>query len=382
MDIKYKIDWVPEAKKQRQLMTQKEPTGIGSKSEEVQDTDQGFYQTMYDTLKEYFSDNEEADKVLTSKEIDRDAITMEALNEFDSLERILTPEDQETPQLDFFLGEDIEAQDQLVDKTGLFYKQATESTQEVNIPNEKNSSDSNDSNDSNEMQSANGKVTDLLNFIGEGEGGYESAHSGTIGGVIQNSTSSTTRDGKKLTELTIGEIKEYMKLDIKDKDRLFAVGKFQFIPDTFNLVVEKMDLSDDKVFTPELQEEMGTYLLTDKVGRKLQTWLYQDDTTIKKSNVNEAMLALAKEFASVPVPFDIPKNPNPTPKNPWPKVDLKAGDSYYKEVAKGGNSAQHTIEETKDMLMKVKGTLKMKGQVTESMRPRIKPAGTMERPPL
>lgn len=99
MDIKYKIDWVPEAKKQRQLMTQKEPTGIGSKSEEVQDTDQGFYQTMYDTLKQYFSDNEEADKVLTSKEIDRDAITMEALNEFDSLERILTPEDQDTPDL-------------------------------------------------------------------------------------------------------------------------------------------------------------------------------------------------------------------------------------------------------------------------------------------
>ena len=89
MDIKYKIDWVPEAKKQRQLMTQKGPTGIGSKSEEVQDTDQGFYQTMYDTLKQYFSDNEEADKVLTSKEIDRDAITMEALNEFDSLKESL-----------------------------------------------------------------------------------------------------------------------------------------------------------------------------------------------------------------------------------------------------------------------------------------------------
>ena len=99
MDIKYKIDWVPEAKKQRQLMTQKGPTGIGSKSEEVQDTDQGFYQTMYDTLKQYFSDNEEADKVLTSKEIDRDAITMEALNEFDSLERILTPEDPKSSAL-------------------------------------------------------------------------------------------------------------------------------------------------------------------------------------------------------------------------------------------------------------------------------------------
>lgn len=41
------------------------------------------------------------------------------------------PEDQETPQLDYFLGEDIEAQDQLVDKTGMFLKQAKESTQEI-----------------------------------------------------------------------------------------------------------------------------------------------------------------------------------------------------------------------------------------------------------
>ena len=228
----------------------------------------------------------------------------------------------------------------------------------------------------------NGKVNDLLNFIGKGEGGYESSHSGTIGGKIQNSTSATTRDGKKLTELTVGEIKEYMDLSIEDKDRLFAVGKFQFIPKTFDLVVEKMNLSDDKVFTSDLQEKMGTYLLTDKVGRKLQTWLYQDDTTIKKSNVNDAMLALAKEFASVPVPFNIPKNPNPTSKNPWPKVDLKAGDSYYSEGISGGNSAQHTIEETKDILNKVKGSLKMLGQVSESPRPRRKPAGAMERPPL
>ena len=230
-----------------------------------------------------------------------------------------------------------------------------------------------------EVQPTDGKVTDLLDFIGKGEGGYNSAHSGTIGGKIQNSTKNTTRNNKKLTELTIGEIKEYMDIESpSNKDRLFAVGKYQFIPDTFDLVVEKMDLSDDQVFTPELQEKMGTFLLTDKVGRKLQTWLYQNDKTIKKSSIDEAMLALAKEFASIPVPYAIKKG---TYGN-WPKVDLKAGDSYYSEGITGGNKAQHTVSETKTILNKVEGSFKPLGQVTSSPRPRIKPAGTMERPPL
>ena len=294
-------------------------------------------------------------------------------------------EDPETPDLDYYDEQDIDTQEDTIQniESRTLFSPSTADLYEARVekPTDAKVIDTSSSNTDAKGLSG-GKVTDLLNFIGKGEGGYESAHSGTIGGKIQNSTSETTRDGKKLTELTVGEIKEYMDLSIEDKDRLFAVGKFQFIPDTFNLVVEKMNLSDDKVFTSDLQEEMGTYLLTDKVGRKLQTWLYQDDNTIKKSNVNDAMLALAKEFASVPVPFDISKNPNPTANNPWPKVDLKAGDSYYKENIRGGNSAQHTVEETKDMLMKVQGSLKMIGQVSESPRPRRKPAGVMERPPL
>jgi len=294
-------------------------------------------------------------------------------------------EDLETPDLDYYDEQDIDTQEDTIQniESRTLFSPSTADLYEARVEKPTDAKVIDTSSSSTDAKGlSGGKVTDLLNFIGKGEGGYESAHSGTIGGKIQNSTSETTRDGKKLTELTVGEIKEYMDLSIEDKDRLFAVGKFQFIPDTFNLVVEKMNLSDDKVFTSDLQEEMGTYLLTDKVGRKLQTWLYQDDNTIKKSNVNDAMLALAKEFASVPVPFDISKNPNPTANNPWPKVDLKAGDSYYKENISGGNSAQHTVEETKDMLMKVQGSLKMIGQVSESPRPRRKPAGVMERPPL
>jgi len=63
--------------------------------------------------------------------------TQDALESINSLmaltrESRTLPEDQETPgPLDYFLGEDIEAQEQLVDTTGSFFSNVAESTQEI-----------------------------------------------------------------------------------------------------------------------------------------------------------------------------------------------------------------------------------------------------------
>ena len=46
----------------------------------------------------------------------------------------------------------------------------------------------------------------LLNFIGSGEGGYDSSNRGTVGGKIIGSTNKTVSNGKKLSEMTIDEI--------------------------------------------------------------------------------------------------------------------------------------------------------------------------------
>jgi putative chitinase len=64
--------------------------------------------------------------------------TQDALESINSLmtltrESRTLPEDKETPDLDYFLGEDIDEQEKLVNETGLFLKQAKESTQEVDI---------------------------------------------------------------------------------------------------------------------------------------------------------------------------------------------------------------------------------------------------------
>ena len=107
-DYKYKFDFaIPDAETQRKQLTQQ---GIGAKpADEQEPMDKGFYESMYDAIVTYFDNNEEADRVLTAKEIDKDRVKGEVLREFDALDSILVPEDKETPMLDAYQAEDIDA---------------------------------------------------------------------------------------------------------------------------------------------------------------------------------------------------------------------------------------------------------------------------------
>ena len=162
-----------------------------------------------------------------------------------------------------------------------------------------------------------GKSQDILSFISKGEGGYEASNRGTRDGdIVGTNLTSTVINGKPLSQSTIQEIKE-----AQDKG-LFAVGRYQFIPETFNLVVDQLGLPDDAVFTQEVQDRMGTQLLFGSKRPVLASYLRGEN-----DNLDAAMLEFAKEWASVP--------------------DPKTGKSYY---ASSGNKAQHTIEETKQIL--------------------------------
>ena len=185
--------------------------------------------------------------------------------------------------------------------------------------------------------------SNLLDFIGKGEGGYDSANRGTIGGNVIGSQRVASRGGKKVSELTVAEIQEYQSItDPNNEDRLFTVGKYQAIPDTFNQAVEGLGLSGDTVFTPEVQERVGMYLVSEKRPKVGQFLRGEGDVS-----TDAAMLELAKEFASIPVPTAIAKGTYGS----WPKTDLVAGDSFYKDPkASSGNRAQHTVEETRAVL--------------------------------
>ena len=143
--------------------------------------------------------------------------------------------------------------------------------------------------------------------------------------------------------MTIDEIRQKQAItDANNPERLFAVGRFQVIPSTLEMAIEALDLSDDTVFSEDTQNKIGMYLVSEKrrnVGRYLRG----------EGNVSRdtAMLELAKEFASMPVPYDM------TVKRGGKDVKIKKGDSYYGS----GNKAQHSYSEVKKQLEELQGTV-------------------------
>jgi len=177
--------------------------------------------------------------------------------------------------------------------------------------------------------------TPLLDFIASGEGDYNSSNRGTIGSRIIGSTSDTVRNNRPLTDMTIGQIRELQSINNPNNpNRLFAVGRYQVIPDTMQQAVKDLNLPDDAVFNQETQDRIGMWLINEK-RPAVGAFLSGADVPI-----DEAMMSLAKEFASVPVPYDT--------------VDtrgrrVRAGQSFYHHF--GGNRAGHSVEETRNILM-------------------------------
>jgi LysM repeat protein len=192
----------------------------------------------------------------------------------------------------------------------------------------------------------------FLNFIAKGEGTYESSNRGTKNKKIIGSTGSTIRDGKKLSEMTIGEIKEKQKIkSTANTDRLFAVGKYQLIPDTLKEATKALNISDNAIFNAALQEQLGQYLIFDKRD-PIGAYIRGESNDAKK-----ALLEAAKEFASMPVP-----------------EGSKKGKSYYGS----GNKAQHTLEEAQSALDKARTeymSVRGMGAPSTSLRPKARPLG-------
>lgn len=193
------------------------------------------------------------------------------------------------------------------------------------------------------------KGMSFLKFISKGEGGYESSNRGTKNDKIQGSTHNTTRDNKKLSEMTIDEIRAKMKIkNPDDADRLFAVGKYQLIPTTFEMAVKATGLSGDTVFSPETQEKLGQYLLFEK-RPELGAYIRGES-----NDMNAALLEAAKEWASLPVPSG-----------------SKKGKSYHGK----GNKAQHTLEETIKALTAARTAYMESAGAgpTDTIRPKLRP---------
>lgn len=151
----------------------------------------------------------------------------------------------------------------------------------------------------------------LGNLIASGEGGYGSFNRGRAG-----DSPGETID---FSRLSLREIMRRQSLPRNDRNRLFAVGRFQVIPSTMRGAVNALNLDLDQTFTPELQERVFADYLID--GKRPQIKRYITGASRDRS---AAQLALAREFASV--------------------ADPRTGRSYYDGI--GGNSASITAAQS------------------------------------
>jgi hypothetical protein len=162
---------------------------------------------------------------------------------------------------------------------------------------------------------------ELLSFIAEGEGGYNSMNRGTSGGRIVGSTHNAREQlGRDLTDMTIGEI-----MGLQASGQLFASGRYQIIPDTMHVALKYSGLSRDDKFSPENQDKLAIALIAYK--RPVINEYLQGSSSV---SVDEAMLHLAMEWASMP--------------------DPRTGSSYYGH----GNRALHSTEAVRAAMVKAR----------------------------
>ena len=140
-----------------------------------------------------------------------------------------------------------------------------------------------------------------------------------------------------LTKLTIAQIQK-----LQEDRSIFAVGKYQGIPNTLQGWITAERISTTERFDFTAQEQFGTYLLTKKRPR-----VNQYITGVSGVTIEDAQLDLAKEFASIPVATGITR-PRGAGGSSDPGGPVQAGQSYYHGLA--GNIAQISSQDVQAAL--------------------------------
>lgn len=133
----------------------------------------------------------------------------------------------------------------------------------------------------------------LKSEISRGEGNYNSVNRGRAGDTPGGAERLL---GKPLSELTVGEIMD-MQSGGAGQRKLFAVGKYQFIPNTLSEAVRYTGVDRNAKFDAATQEKLFEYTISSRKRPALDAYLSG------KSNDRESALRdLAREFASIPGP--------------------------------------------------------------------------------
>lgn len=134
----------------------------------------------------------------------------------------------------------------------------------------------------------NSALAELKRMISSSEGGYGSYNRGKSG--------DNPNPNVDITKLKIKDIMYRQSLPREDPNRLFAVGKYQFIPVTLKEAIanKKLGVTVEDIFSPQNQEKLFLHLLYKRSS--LMAYL-----SGKSDNLNAAVDDLAREFASLPL---------------------------------------------------------------------------------
>ena len=172
----------------------------------------------------------------------------------------------------------------------------------------------------------------IQSLMSKGEGDYNSVNLGK-----RFSNRSSTRD---LSNMSVNEV-----MRAQEQREFNAAGRYQMIPETFKSGVKSLGLSGNERMTPELQDRFFYDYLIKKAGGGGALAYIEG----RHNDLNRAMTAMAKEWASFPVPHAMQGH----------KQQVNAGDSYYKNH--GGNRAHISLEESRAALIQARNHFRRKG---------------------
>lgn len=89
----------------------------------------------------------------------------------------------------------------------------------------------------------------------EAHGGYDAMNTGGSGigpsNTAYGSANSSDVFGRGLSTMTLGEV-----MELQRSGQVFAAGRYQFIPDTLIETVNQLGISEDELFSPEVQDRL------------------------------------------------------------------------------------------------------------------------------
>lgn len=135
-----------------------------------------------------------------------------------------------------------------------------------------------------------GKQSSVAGLIHWGESrrrGYNDYNRGS------DKWSASNKQNIDLAQMTVGQIMAAQALPRGSANRLFAVGKYQAIPDTLKGAVSTLGISLNEKFTPELQEKIFSEYLAARKRPQIEKYIKGGGSIEKASH------AVAQEWASI-----------------------------------------------------------------------------------